>query len=239
VAKVGQFTLTQEQVENSADAEDYINNWIDNHLLALEAQKLKLNEYPDYKKQLEDIQTQLLADRLLTAKCDSLEPPSEKEISDFYNSHRNEFLRMESEVDFAYFSGSDVQVLTEIANSLKAGAEEKELAAQHPELNLGWDRLYDPVTMPAPYNQFADYKAGQITSPLLLNDKYYVFKINAVRAPGTLKSLVEVRDLIIERITGDERSRMREILLKSLRTKYHPELNIRLLRNSGLISGEK
>jgi hypothetical protein len=172
-------------------------------------------------------------------KCDSLEGPSEREIADFYNAHREEFLRTETEVKFAYFEGVEERTLTEIAGKLKGGAKERGLASTYPALNFGWERIIDPGSLPPPYNQFMNYKVGQVLGPLPLGDKYYVFKITAVLKPGTLKMLIEVRDLITERIMGDKRFRMREMLLKSLRTKYHPELNVKLLRNSGLVQGVK
>ena len=238
VARVGHYVLTEEQLSKSADPVAYINSWTENRLLALEAESRKLDRSPEFKSEIEVIGAKILSSRLIELESASLDSPSLKEIEDYYIANEEEFVRALPEVEFWFFSGLDISVLKSAARDLRRGKDEKNHAEKYPGLRLVKDKIVDPSSMPPPFNDLFGKPADTVLGPVEINGRYYVFKILYRYKAGSVRPLGEVRNLIVDRILDEKKHSLREMLLKELRKKYHPEVNEERLRASGVISGD-
>ena len=238
VARVGHYVLTEEQLEGSADPVAYLNSWMESRLIALEAESRKLDRSPEFTAEMEGIGAKIMGAQLVDLESASLDSPSLKEIEDYYISNEDEFVRAQPAVEFHYFSGLDISVLKSAASDFRRGMNEKNHTAKYPGLRLIRNKITDPSSLPAPFNGFFGKPADTVTGPVEIDGRYYVFKILSRYEAGSVKPLGEVRDLIIDRILDEQRHNLRERLLKDLRKKYHPEVNVERLQASGIISGD-
>jgi hypothetical protein len=238
VARVGHYELTQDEVKQSADAEDFVNAWVENRLLALEAEARKMEKTADFRMEWENIRASLLAEFLLQQESATLADPTPTEIESYYRQNAHEFRLTVPEVEYIFFSGTDDSIMNDVRKALLKGEAEGLIAERFPSVEFGSDRVLDPESMPEPYEQLYNKALGAVIGPVTSGGKLYVLRISAVYEPGSLKPINQVQDLIRKRIMENRRFQMKEKLLKNLRNKYNPELSVELIRKSGIISGE-
>lgn len=238
VARVGHYKLTSDQMDKSADPEAAITTWMEDCLLALEAESRGIDNETDFAAKLERIKISLLASYLIELESAEIEPPFTEEVENYYQTNEEEFRRAEPEVEFVYFSGLEASVLSSIKKSLSRGMEADDLAEEYPGLYFGREAISDPASMPEPFSSFAQNVVGTVLGPMEIGDRYYIFKISQYYEPGTMLPLSKVRDLIVDRIMEEARQEMREKLLKELRGKYNPSINMERLKAAGISMGD-
>lgn len=238
VARAGHYELSEDLVAESVNPEEYIDQWVEVRLLALEAEKRGLDKSVDFEAKIESIRAKLLMENLLDQETGNIQPPKEQEIENYYQSHIEEFRRMKPEVEFVCFSGLDNPVLREVSRSLNRGASIEDVTNKYPGLQYEADLLADPASMPAPFSSMSGASEGSVIGPSNIGGRQYVFKIIGKSEKGTVQPLSNVRQIIIDRIMENQRLLIRERLLKELRMKYKPEVNAGRLKAAGIINGE-
>ena len=239
VARAGHYKLNEDIVARSANPVEYIDNWVEIRLLALEAERQGLDENIEFEAQIESIRAKLLVEMLLTQQTAAIQPPGEQEIENYYQTHIEEFRRVKPEVEFVSFSGLDNSVLKEVRRSLNRGADIEGVIEKYPGLQYEADFLVDPASMSAPFSSMASASPGSVIGPSNIGGRQYVFKITAKSQAGTVKPLSDVRQVINDRFLKNRRLMIRERLLKELREKYKPEVNAERLKAAGIINGEE
>lgn len=239
VARVGSYILTEEELSRAADPNQYLSHWIEDRLLAFEAERRGIDRMQSVADELRKVRVKLLVDGLMYSELESMEPPSTREIEDYYLEHEEEFLRAESEMEIFCIVGMDESELLKARRQLRIGISPEKVINKYPGLTFLRDIVTDPAGLLPPFNSLADENIGEIVGPVSAGERFYLFKIENIFVPGTLKPLSSVRDEIEYRIASNNRFKLREKLLKGLEEKYNPQLNMKLLNALGLIPEEE
>ncbi len=238
VAKVGKHTLTADMLEGAASTEAYIDAWLRKSLLAEEAESRGLADTPEFARKMETVRTSVLADALLKTEASKLNSPDARKIDDYYSTHLREFLLTNPEVEFVYFSGLDLSELNGALSKLRRGMKEATVASRHPGLDFGRKSMPVAEAVSEPFSEFIGMKTGATKGPVEIEGRQYIFKITRRWEPGDTLTLDRVRDEVVYRILENERYLLRERLLKQLKSKYNPVVNIERLRALGIAFGD-
>ena len=238
IARVGNYRLSEEQIKSSADPAAYVNSWLESRLLALEAESEKLDYTLEFIEELERLKVKLLEYKLLDYYAAKLDSPSQAEIERYYQDNESDFKRVYPEAEIIFFSGLDELVLKKAARDLRLERDVNVLIQKYPGLQFGKDRVENPLSLPQPFNGYFAKPEGTVIGPVEVGGRQYVYKISARFEPGSLKPVWEVKYIIMGRILEDRRYEIRERLLKELREKYNPEIDVQRLNASGIIIGD-
>lgn len=85
----------REQFETPAGRREFARSLIDKRLLVLEAQRRRLAEDPEIRRQVRELEERLLVQALLAQEDVAAGSPSEQELRAWFNTHREELLRPE------------------------------------------------------------------------------------------------------------------------------------------------
>ena len=237
-ARVGHYRLSQNQAANAANPGEYIDGWLETSMLALEAERRKLDQDAKFSAQMESIRAKLLTELLLEKEYARIAVPSEEATAAYYKLHQQEFQRVKRETAITTVSGLDDEAMAEAAKQMRRGAAVEEGLRRFPGLVSNRDNLIDAGSMPPPFGGLANASEGTVVGPVEGGRGRYIFRVDAVMEAGTIKPLEQVRDNIIFRITEEERMRIKEVLLKELRKKYKPEVYSDRLKAAGIHIGE-
>ena len=238
IARVGHYKFHQDQIDNPGEAGPLISSWIEDCLLALEAEDRGIDQDASFQEEMNHIRQKLLADYLLEDEFSKIEEPSEEKLKEYYNAHKQEFQRIELEVEFIYFSGLESSTLNSIRRALHRGESPEKVAEDHPGLLFKTELITDPISMQEPYSDFSLQGVGSVIGPSEINGRTYVFKIINRYEPGTIYPFNRVRDIIAGRMKDSAMQTMRDKLLNELKGKYSPTINRERLKAAGIIIGE-
>lgn len=231
-ARVGHYELSEDRVRKNSNPTEYVDNWIESRLLALEAEERGLDNTADFYDLMEEIRVRILADSLLWNEFLKAENPTSLEIEAYYNSNPNEFKQVLPEVSFASYRSDDEKVLQDVRKMLAGGAEKSDVLKKYPAVTYAEDTVIDPVSMPAPFSQFASISIGGVLGPAKTGNTLCVFKILDKEPTGGIKPLEEVYSHIAERLFENNKLIIRERLIKELKNKHRPEINDRILQEA-------
>lgn len=238
VAKVGKYRLKAETLEGVSDPQAYINAWIEKCLLAADAEARGLDRTEGFSAEMDMVRVSLLADYLLANEAEALRAPTEKEIAEYYENHLEEFRLASPQIEFAYFSGMDLAELNRAGAELRRGTDEAAVAVEHPGLYFRREEISDAEMRSELFKDFEGRAAGEVMGPMEIEGRRYIFKLTASREAGEILPLQKVRELVIYRMLEDKRYKMKERLLKELKSKYNPTVNSERLRALGISYGE-
>ena len=237
--EVDDYQLPVAELENAPYPEDYLNDWLEKRLLALEAKERGLQHNREFDLQMQTIETLMLADYLLQTELERLDSISADEIEEYYRTHKEEFLLSAPEVDFIYFMGDNQRELTFAQVELRGGDSEKTVARRHPSLTLSRETLSDPESLEPPFNSFGQRTVGTVFGPLELDGKYYTFMITGQRKSGDYQPLDNVKEDIHQRILNEKLYEYKQKLLKDLRARYKLKFNDEALAEVGITIGDE
>lgn len=241
VARVGQETLTREELESQLSPElarhagrevylDLARRWIRQKLLAQEARRLDLDRSDMVKKLLADREDEVLADALQTMVLDSIPEADENQLRKYYEEHQKEFLRMEPEVGFRRIRFPDKPTALAKLEKLTPSnfASEAQLLQADPSGNDAqrmWRRSELPPGLSDILFSMTD---GEISEPVQITDGWGVFLLVSKAPAGSVRPYQDVVDLIRVRLAESTRRRR----LDDLVARLSRQGNIELLANS-------
>ncbi|MBL7191335.1 peptidyl-prolyl cis-trans isomerase [bacterium] len=237
-ARVGNYTLTEAELSQAANPIQYFESWLEDHILAYEAERRGLADQGRVKVALHRVKVKLLVEGLIESELENSQLPSPREIEDYYQAHREDFKRASAEIEFLCFAGIDESALEDVRRQLRISGSEESIKAKYPGLSYHRDSIINPESLPKPLNELAGANAGEVIGPVEHGGKFYVFKVINIHSPLSAKSLSAVRDEIEYRIMIDRKMKLRERLVKELEKKYNPYINYKLLQALGLSSEE-
>ncbi|MDC0712260.1 peptidylprolyl isomerase [Stigmatella sp. ncwal1] len=85
----------REQFETPSGRREFARSLIDKRLLVLEAQRRKLTEDPEIRRQVRELEERLVVQALLAQEEAAAGRPSEQELRAWFTAHRDELLRPE------------------------------------------------------------------------------------------------------------------------------------------------
>lgn len=241
VARVGQETLTREELESQLSPElarhagrevylDLARRWIRQKLLAQEARRLDLDRTEEVKRLLEDREDEVLAEALQTLVLDSIPEADENQLRKYYEEHQSEFLRIEPEVGFRRIRFPDkptalakLEKLT--PSNFASEAQLLQAEASGNDAQRMWRRSELPPGLSDILFSMTD---GEISEPVQITDGWGVFLLVSKAPAGSVRPYQDVVDLIRVRLTESSRRKR----LDDLVARLSRQGNIELLANS-------
>jgi len=177
------------------------------------------------------IRENLMLARLL-GSLQSLRAITPKEVADYYEKHRDDFLlREQRQVQLIMVRAEDFggdrdaarRQAEEIVARLKKGEDFAVLArrfSKGPGANKGGDQgwLKRGSLIPKLDDVVFGLKVGEFSKPVAAGDSFVIVRVAAVR-PASLQSLAEARPAIERQLRAEERRRRRNRLVERLRRK--------------------
>lgn len=241
VARVGQETLTREELESQLSPElarhagrevylDLARRWIRQKLLAQEARRLDLDRSEEVKRLLVDREDEVLAEALQTMVLDSIPEADENQLRKYYEDHQKEFLRIEPELGFRRIRFPDKPTALAKLEKLTPSnfASEAQLLQADPSGNDAqrmWRRSELPPGLSDILFSMTD---GEISEPVQIADGWGVFLLVSKAPAGSVRPYQDVVDLIRVRLTESSRRKR----LDDLVARLSRQGNIELLANS-------
>lgn len=203
-----------------------IKQWVEDEIVYQSALKegVVLEDNDQYL--VDDYKKSLIIQHYLDNKLNKNFKISEKEIEDFYNNNKKEFIRKTDEAhvihlfienrDNAIFKEiSEVKDLLEIINKYYFNIRS---TYESPNGDLGYvsiQSLPDIIQ-----NAVKKQKTGTISSPLGTREGYHFIQVLDKQNAGTQIDLELVKDEIVLRLKWQKREQERERLMDELREKY-------------------
>ncbi len=201
---------------------NYVSHWVDEQLLFDEAHKLGLDDSREYSQRVRQFARQLAITTLLNEKVyDVAVALSPQEISDFYQSHRKEFLATEdiAYVNYAAFDKRSLAV--SFRNALVSGAVWSSIFSDIPTYAIM--DVKDSVYLSASnsnntvWNVIQSLAPGKVSFPIQVDSLSYIVQVIAKIQPGGPLPLEYASPRIRERLLIERRQKLYMALVDSLR----------------------
>jgi parvulin-like peptidyl-prolyl isomerase len=248
VARVGDAVLTVADLEASIPVEyrdritreqnvNYVKQWIDTELLYQEALKRKYHKDEQIRARVESMRRDLLSADLLTREnIESGETSvTDTMVQQYYQQNRETFVRPREVVRV-------MQMVLEtfpLAQSVKAQATPASfarLAEQHGAGQAEEVALVPFVPLEELPVEFKtalrDVKTGVTVGPIPMEDGFYLLHLVDRQPPGSVATLDEVRETILERLNSQVQKRAIERFLSQLRMRTNVTYNFAAIPGS-------
>ncbi len=247
VAEIGKEKITLEQFQeeltrlppnlrrmtsNKKVLREFLDQLATTRLLYQEGVAKGLLEDPQVKRQLEETTRKVVLGTLLQREIESrIKPPTETEIKEYYKKHISEF-HQEKQVRASHILVKDKATAEKLEAELKNGADFATLARKNstcPSASQGGDLGF--FTRERMVKEFSDaafaLKPGEISAPVKTKYGYHIIKVSEVKA-ASAKPLAEVKAAIRSRLTQEQKAKIFERYINSLkkktRFKLYPEV---------------
>jgi peptidyl-prolyl cis-trans isomerase C len=245
IARVDDQTLTMETIRmrfdssqsvSEAQLQQYIQRWLTDEILYREAVRRGLDRTKDVTARLEDIRKQLAINALLDQEIYNSKSlnATEKEISDFYESHKDDFILANDVALVSYVLFRQRDAATAFRNSVLRGTAwpealrlAKENPSQAPFVLAHVDSVYH--TQASLYPAELWRVAGGLNTrdpsfPINTGDGYYVLATWKFMRQGQRAELRYVEEEIRGRIAIERRKRLYDAFLENLRAQHAVEV---------------
>ena len=241
VAKVGDTYLLREAIlslipeglggeERRHFIKRIVEQWVENQTLAQKAVNEGFELSEKERWHLQNIESEMLATKLLDVNVDPDNPITDREIEEYYNANQEDFKRTSDEVHLIhlFFEKVDKAIAKEIrqSKSLLEVIKNNYLDLQinrviEPNGDLG----YVPVDQLRPEFQKAikRLKTGRIKGPIKTKDGNHYLQLIDRQPAGSVRKLTLVRDEIEQYLQITEVQRQTKILKNKIRKEFDVE----------------
>jgi len=234
VARVGQSVLTLQDVRERtpgagttaarAQAERYIQHWIESELLYQEALKSGVDKEAEVQHALKEMSRNYIITAFSERAAGVSVSVSDEEIGRYYQEQKEEF---QAEADLYHALVILVQSQNEalrLRRELMEGASFSEIAGRHSldgsrfqGGDLGFVRL--SALSPMIARAVSSMQPGSLSAPVKSELGYNLIRLVEVQRKGTTRALEEVRPVIEQRIAA----RKQEVALQNLISRLSSE----------------
>lgn len=241
IAQVSDATLTIEdlrsqvpdQVLNGAGQQElleYVNQWMRSELLYQAAKDMGYGSDGRVERRVKKTRRDIIIDVFLEDELDMRPFISDREISSYYQNNQTTFTRAEAEIqaDILWFEDAQHAAMARVA--LNEGRTFSEVAADSAfgivatnlesqylsRIELG-DGLGDAVF---------GVREGTLSRPVQVDDNYVLIQVVDQQEAGSVRSMAEVRDEIVMRLTSDMWDMKLDELLSRLLDQTDVSINI-------------
>ncbi len=133
--------IKQESVDGWKEREALFEQIVDDHLMLKKGRQLGLDRKPAYRREIEKIRTKILETAAIKKEVyDKLADPTEKELREYYDEHKEEEFRMFGKVRVKHILTETRHEAWDARKKLLAGADFDKLAlamSKSPKIDLG------------------------------------------------------------------------------------------------------
>lgn len=202
---------------------NYVSNWVNQQLLYNEAQKLGIDNAPEFRRRIGEFSRQLSITMLLNRRVYNVPVDlSEEDIAAFYNKNRDQF-RATGEIDLVNMAGFDNRnFAVKFRNALVSGSNWNEVFNDLPTYAIldVRDSVYlkESDANPAIWNVIGSLGEGRVSFPVQVDTMSYVVQVIKKIRAGDPLPLDYASPFIKERLTIEKRKKLYDALLDSLRS---------------------
>ena len=213
---------------------EIINEWVNNELLYQEALRSKIDKDPVIVQIIENSKRTLLSNELLESRIESIKTPDDKELRNYYEDHKNNFILQSPEYKIRYALFEDRNKAESFWRKVKGRSGFSELAMEEskdPSASKGGDigvvneDAVEPQLWQAINDTVAKYGLVKISDPFKVMDGWACAVVDDKFDAGSIKTFEKVRDQILDMYMVEKRDEARSALLKKLaanaRIKYY------------------
>ena len=235
IAHVGNAVLTLDDLYQSIPPEyssrisreqhiNYVKQWIDNELLYQEARRRKLHREPTIKKRLEKMKKDLLCAELMSRSAVSSDKIriSEEMVRQYYEQHKESFTRQRAVVRFVQIVVDGLGEAWRVRQKVRKD-NFRTLAAKYSQVPVEDADNVGYVAVDQIPKEIADaldrLREGGTTAPIKTAVGYHVIRLLDKHPKGTIATLSEVREDIVDRLSTRVQKDKINKMLSELRLK--------------------
>lgn len=200
-----------------------------------EALRLKMDERPDLRQELEKLQRELLINKLMEVTIDDNPVTvTDEEIQNFYDQNDEEFILNDDVIHCYHILCNARQEADDIRGRLTSGVPfDQVIAAMNPDsLKFkNWDLGYftkDQI-LPEIWKTVFSLPVGSYSTPIKSDFGYHLLKVVDKKTKGQKKELSEVSNEIRIKLTELRRQENYERYLLQAKNRYQIQSNFQLL----------
>ncbi|MBZ0264815.1 peptidyl-prolyl cis-trans isomerase [bacterium] len=195
----------------------YLNMWVDRHLMLYEAEKRGFDEHPEIEKRIQMLREEMMINMMLDAELDTPEP-SDEDIITYWQEHPAEFTRSEDQVRIIVANCPNRNYGWQVRNAMDEARKGTEIIKLHTDITIdttGWvnvSRLPRGIV-----DRISKLRVNDPTLPFEMDSHWMVVKLIARAGNGDLRDIEEVEDEIRARLVAEEKTERRIDLITGLR----------------------
>jgi preprotein translocase subunit SecA len=177
-----------------------INRWVQREVLFQEAQKYHFQKDAEIRRKVDQYDKDLTIDALLKYIFETQLIISERDVEDYYNSYREGFKRNLNEARIIHVVVEDLDVARRIKNALASNNQEAldQFLGQYPfETKI----VFQGQAIQEIDKNIFENRNQTVIGPIASDFGYHTIKVLDRYRAGSVRSLNEVRDEIIQRLT--------------------------------------
>ena len=204
IARVGEKTITEQEINEALDSLppyqrkyfeegrkiDFIRSYIAKEIISDKAKRLGLDKEPDFLKNIEEYKKELLFQKMIERELKEKLKVSPEELKIYYDSNKEDY-REKAKAKVSYLSFSKKEEEQKILEEIKKG-KAQELKGW---IYQGSSYIPEVGESSQVVEEIFSKKVGEITSPVKIGDKFYIFRIEDI-IPSRIKSFEEVKDIL-------------------------------------------
>jgi len=204
IARIGEKVITEQEINQALDSLppyqrkyfegerkiDFIRSYIAKEIISDKAKRLGLDREPDFLKNVEEYKKEVLFQKMVEKELKEKLKVSPEELKIYYDSNKeNYWEKVKAKVSYLSFSKKEEE--QKILEEIKEGKaqELKEWIYQ------GSSYIPQLGESSQAVEEIFSKKKGEITSPVKIGDKFYIFRIEDI-VPSRIKSFEEVKDIL-------------------------------------------
>lgn len=199
----------------------FVRRWVEDELLYQEALSRDLLSDPWVTDRVAELTRRMAVARLLELEAQGVRQPSQDALQAYFQAHSPEFTWPHLHLVAEYWSSPNQLALSQLRSNLISGRPPGIWAGSSGELESGTLTLDGPGSAaPEVWRVLEGMGAGEVSQPIRLSDRYWVFKLKERRKPGSMQTLEDVRDDIAARLIYEEMEKRRAELIARLADEY-------------------
>jgi parvulin-like peptidyl-prolyl isomerase len=243
IAQVNDAYITKDDLERRVpeDTEEelkialmrqFMEQWVEEEILYQTALSEDVKFSEKQRKLIQDYERRLLIQLFIEEKINKPYRILDKEIEDFYNQNKDEFVWDEDHAHLIYLiiDNRDNKIFAEIRKSnnlmdiIKSYFFEMQSTPTRPNGDLGYVKVKD---LPEKIIQKIKYmRTGSISQPVKMEDGYHFVQLLDFQKAGNQQNIEIVRDEIILRLKIIHRKQELANLKNNLRTNFKIQTDI-------------
>jgi peptidyl-prolyl cis-trans isomerase C len=223
--------FVQQQLQTPDGRQRLLTGLVEEEAIVREARALGLDRTEEFRTEIEQRERDALVRLYYEQVIEAEATPTDAEIEEFYEAHREEYKVPES-VWASHILVDTRAEANRIRNRLEGGEDFSEVAkseSKHADTAPRGGEIGAPIqqgsgvrglgVVPEFVEVCFQLELGQISQPVKTSMGYHIVRVDR-REPETVKPLEEVRQGVLERIKPTRRSEVRDRKMEELKAKY-------------------
>ncbi|MGE5299415.1 MAG: peptidylprolyl isomerase, partial [Acidobacteriota bacterium] len=219
----------KQMFEGESGKEKFLDEIIKKDILYQEALKKGIDKDPGFKSKLEEFRKLTLASMLLEKEIMTKGKPSDQDVKDYYNKHKEEFATT-SQIRASHILVKTEDEANKVLARLKKGEKFEDIAKKE-SLDKGSAANGGDIgyfsrgqLVPEFERAAASLKVGELSAPVKTAYGYHIIKVTDKKA-GPVLEFDRVKDIIAQRLSGEKQKAAFDSYIEGLRKNYKVEIN--------------